>query len=616
MHVGLALPFYFDPERLKADLAQIRSEEWTPHYNQNDFGGDWRGVALRSPTGHITNLTAPFTAASTFADTALMTRCVYLREVAASFLCPLKAVRLLSLAPGSFIREHVDNALVYEDGEMRIHIPVQTSTDVEFYVAGERLNLEEGHSYYVNVNLPHRITNRGRSDRVHLIIDLEVNDWVDALVGEARARHSAIARIAPPPRGFDDFASLVLSDTKLRERLLGISDRWEFVEATVRLARERGFDLIQPDVEAALRVNVLNGVPVRRVPRFEPGHSKVGWTPIEVHWRNGSPFLEWIYTGERRFTEPFFTQTVQNCLYAPFTLAFRQESRLDHMDESELTAHSMAPSGFIFHTSRCGSTLVAQMLASLPSTVVLSEPPLLDQVLQAHLHRETLGFEEQVNWFRRLVLMLGQRRTGAETHFFIKLDAWHIHRLRLVRAAFPDTPCVFLFRDPVQVLRSHELSPGMQCLPGAMPDARVLGLATEDIIRLSRAEWCTRVIAKIYQAALASRHDVKMLFVDFSGLPQAVYSHVARHFSLHLEEPDLARMRERSRFEARTGLPWSTEEERAAEERTSTAPATASQDFDGSELTMLYAELQQVAEAQPLLGNSKVALEKGERLNG
>jgi Aspartyl/Asparaginyl beta-hydroxylase len=196
MHAGLALPFRFDPERLKSDLALVRREEWTPHYNERDFGGDWRGVALRSQTGDITYLWAAFVGASGFRDTALMRRCDYFREAIAAFECPLKSVRLLSLGPGSFIREHTDHALTYEDGEMRIHIPVQTSADVEFHVDGKRLLLEEGHSYYINVNLPHRITNGSSIDRVHLIVDLEVNDWVHELVRAARDAGSAIPKVS------------------------------------------------------------------------------------------------------------------------------------------------------------------------------------------------------------------------------------------------------------------------------------------------------------------------------------------------------------------------------------------------------------------------------------
>lgn len=590
MHAGLALPFRFDPQRLKSDLALIHPAEWTPHYNQSDYEGDWRGAALRSSTGSIATLTAIYAPASNFLDTPLMARCSYFREAVSAFACPLKSVRLLSLAPGSFIREHTDNALVYEDGEMRIHIPVETSTQVEFYVAGERLLFEEGHSYYVNVNLPHRITNRSAAERIHLVIDLEVNDWVHQLVHEARAQKCAIPRIAPPPRSFDDFASLVFDNPALCETLHSIADRAEFISTAVRLAHERNFDLLQADLEAALHIN-MNTTPKRRIPRVEPAHGKVGWTPIDLHFRNRQPFLEWIYTGSRRFTEPFFEDTVRNCLCTPFTAAFRQECRLDTTDEADFSIDTLAPSGFIFHTSRCGSTLVAQMLASLPCATVLSEPPVLDQVLQAHLQLPDLSFDEQVSWLRRIILALGQRRTGSETHYFLKLDSWHIHRLPLLRAAFPETPCLFLFRDPLEILRSQALSPGLQALPGAMQDPRALGLAIEDIPRLHPDEWCARVLLNICASALKYRDDPQTLFVDYTALPDAVFGPITRHFSLALDETDAARMRDCTRFYAKDRSPWpQSPAEPLDPQRVETL-----RNLSATLLTPLYAELRAAA---------------------
>src|SRR5580700_1748325 len=180
---GYVLPFQFDPHRLQTDLAGIQPEEWSPHYNERDFGGDWRGVALRSASASPRDLNAGPSVVG-FVDTPLLDRCPYFRAVLGAFRCPLKSVRLLSLAPGSYIREHSDNALEYEDGEIRIHVPVLTSALVEFYVSGERLLLEEGGCYYVNVNLPHRVNNRGTAARVHLVIDAAVDDWVRDLFAE------------------------------------------------------------------------------------------------------------------------------------------------------------------------------------------------------------------------------------------------------------------------------------------------------------------------------------------------------------------------------------------------------------------------------------------------
>jgi Aspartyl/Asparaginyl beta-hydroxylase len=588
MNVGLKLPFQFDAVRLKADLASVAHEEWTPHYNQQDFGGEWRGLALRSPTGRLDDLSAPFTNASTFVDTPLMTRCCYFREAASMFQCPLKAVRLLSLEPGSFIREHTDNALVYEDGEMRIHIPVQTSAQVEFYVAGERLRLDEGSSYYINVNLPHRITNRGGEARIHLILDVEVNDWVHKLVWEAREQGAAIPRMAPPERNFDDFASLVLDEPGLREALSSYSEASEFVEATLCAARDRGFDVSQADVEAALHVNFLNGAPVRRVPRFEPEHSKIGWTPAQAHFRTAGCFLEWIYTGARRFTEPFFADSVRACLRNPFSVAFRQESRLDSMEETELAAQAIPPSGFIFHMSRCGSTLVGQMLASSPRAVVLSEPAPVDDILQAHLRLPGLTFDEQAAWVRRTVLALGQPRTGSETHYFVTLDAWDVHRLALLRAAFPETPLLFLFRHPEQVLLSHAANPSILSLPGGMPDPHVLGLELADVTRFDRDGWCAAVLTRICESALAWRDDTRLLFVEYENLPGAVYGPIARHFRLELDSEELERMRELARFDSNSGF-LSSEGEPLPRD---TGRAESVRQLCAGKLSELYAALQ------------------------
>ncbi|MCU1258415.1 MAG: Aspartyl/Asparaginyl beta-hydroxylase, partial [Bryobacterales bacterium] len=302
---GLKLPFRFDPALLKHDLALISSDEWSPHYNEREFGGQWQGVALRSAAGSHRDILAGNAGRSDFTNTLLLERCTYFREVLSAFQCPLKSVRLLSLAPGSFIREHSDRALGYEDGEIRIHIPIQTNTGVEFYVCGERLLLEEGECYYVNVNLPHRVNNRGLSSRIHLVIDAEVNDWVDHIF---REKGRPIKRSALPPGNLEEFRNLVFREESLREMLRGISDRGQFIERTIVLGRERGFNFHESDIDAGFRSRptVLS-------------HAPAGWTPVKV----GLLEAEWVFTGGRRFTEPFFEDTVRAFLRHPFAALFR-----------------------------------------------------------------------------------------------------------------------------------------------------------------------------------------------------------------------------------------------------------------------------------------------------
>ena len=514
----LVLPFRFDAARLKADLARVQAEEWTPHYNDRDYGGVWRGAALRSATGATDHLLAKDPKARPFVDTPLAERCPYFREVMAAFPCPLKSVRLLGLAPRSFIREHSDDALDYEDSEVRIHVPIQTNPGVEFYLSGERLLLEEGGCYYLNVNLPHRVNNRGCSERIHLVIDAEVDGWVRELFERGRAEGWRIPRSAPPEGGIEDFRRLVLADETLQQRLWDIADRQEFCEAAVKIGAELGFDLNEADADAATRHPMKSAPP------------SPGWTPIRIHFRSAGAFVEWADTGETAPREPFTDETVHACLRRPLTAFLRCEQ--------PLVDTNATPAGFIYHMSRCGSTLAARMLAAVEGIAVFSEVACIDRIVLADLSAPELTPPEQARYLRNLI--------GAMAHdrCVVKLDAWHIHRLPLIRAAFPDTPWVFVYRDPLEVMVSHLRMPGIQASPGAM-DARALGLEAADITRFQRDEWCARVLAGFLRSALKFREDPGALFIDYRELPEAVFDSIAPHFGLTLSAQDREAMWER-----------------------------------------------------------------------
>ena len=181
MFTSLKLPFHFDPGHLTADLSVIAPDEWVPHFNKSIYEGDWSGVALRSIGGKAMQLYPDPTATERFADTETLGRCPYYREVLAAFQCPLTSARLLRLRAGSSIAEHRDYRLGYEDGEVRLHVPIVTDPEVAFFLNGERVPMAADECWYLNVNLPHRVANRSRIDRIHLVIDCVVNEWLTAL---------------------------------------------------------------------------------------------------------------------------------------------------------------------------------------------------------------------------------------------------------------------------------------------------------------------------------------------------------------------------------------------------------------------------------------------------
>ncbi len=178
----------FDPTRLQADLDEVAAAEYVPHFNTGYYEGDWSAVPLRSVGGRAGNIYPDPTAKTAFAATPLLARCPYVREVLAFFACPQQAVRFLRLKAGSVVKEHTDLDLGYEDGEVRLHIPVRTNPEVVFMLGGARVEMREGECWYNNFNLPHSVANRGSTDRIHLVIDCVVNEWLDALLTADAAR--------------------------------------------------------------------------------------------------------------------------------------------------------------------------------------------------------------------------------------------------------------------------------------------------------------------------------------------------------------------------------------------------------------------------------------------
>lgn len=536
--LGLKLPFHFDPALLKRDLAQVRADEWSPHYNEGDFGGQWTGVALRSAAGSLRDLHAGHAGQTEYLDTDLLARCAYFRAILQRFPCPLKSVRLLSLAPGSFIREHCDHALGFEDGEIRIHIPIETNTHVEFYLCGERLLLEEGGCYYVNVNLPHRVNNRGLAPRVHLVIDARVDNWVRALFAECDASGGEIPRSDLPPGGFDEFAERVFAEEALREKLRAIPDRRKLLRAVEREAAQRGFDLNEADIEAACRSTQA----------AESGSTE-GWLPIRISLRQSQPWATWIYAAGDPFTAPFFDEEVGARLRDPFTSLFRREMPLP-------PGPMVRPDGFIFHLSRCGSTLISRSLAAVESMLVLSEPPPVDEIVRT----------EQPQWLEWIVSALGRARAPRQTGYVVKLDSWHIRSLAMFRAAFPDVPWIFVYRDPLEVLVSQMLRPGIHASPGAM-DPAILGMRAEYITGLTRQQWCTRVMEGFFAAALDFRDDPLGMFVDYEELPGAIDQKIVRHFGLELTCEEKARVEAATRMDAKNPVAGFTSDRDAKRKR-------------------------------------------------
>ena len=191
MEDRLKLPLSFSPAALRQDLDRLRSDAWIEHFVKQNYDGDWSAIALRMPASavgmHPIASICAHGGDQDWVDAPLLANSPAFREVLAAFHCPLESVRLMRLAPGSDIKQHRDPDLAFEDGSVRLHVPVQTNPRVEFYLNDQQVVMAAGECWYLRLSDPHRVSNHGDCDRVHIVIDARVNSWLEELFRESGA---------------------------------------------------------------------------------------------------------------------------------------------------------------------------------------------------------------------------------------------------------------------------------------------------------------------------------------------------------------------------------------------------------------------------------------------
>ena len=175
------LPLTFNSKRLQQDLEKLLHNQWVSHINQSVHDGGWCALPLRSVDGKVDSITVAELNPERYQNTLYLEQSDYLKEVVSSFQCNIVSARLMLLKAGEEIRRHTDMDLCFEDGCVRLHIPIQTHADVTFLINDQPVHFAEGECWYMNANYPHEVKNGSSIDRARLVIDCIVNDWLRGL---------------------------------------------------------------------------------------------------------------------------------------------------------------------------------------------------------------------------------------------------------------------------------------------------------------------------------------------------------------------------------------------------------------------------------------------------
>lgn len=261
--------------------------------------------------------------------------------------------------------------------------------------------------------------------------------------------------------------------------------------------------------------------------RYQPHKKQVNWLIPTGHATE--PFQDETIL---RYRQHLFNQIIQPCT----SLAFAQQQSVG----------GVKPAGFIFHLSRCGSTLISGCLSELNSTCVLSESPLLTELLLDG----NLSLQEQQIALRTFINL----QAAAFSHrpnMVIKWNAWDIFRWELIRSVYPQVPAIFLVRDPVEILASHQRMAGWH-MAGDIRLASIHPVffsRDADQTLLSRR---SHVLAALLGEMNKHKGNPAILPVDYRLLDAEQIRAICHHFGIFPAEDTFLELTQRLKFHSKT----------------------------------------------------------------
>jgi hypothetical protein len=333
------------------------------------------------------------------------------------------------------------------------------------------------------------------------------------------------------------FRTMVSQDPALQDRLAPLYVPEQFVAAAVAAGASQGIPLDEAMLHEALKPDPLGVARWSGGDAGNDGFPTRQWLPTAIVPTPQGAAMSWAHFAGQALRDSFFETAARRAAGLPINRLLGKRSTLQSLIDAPIPDDALSPDGFIFHMSRCGSTLAAQMVAALPGAIVPSEAAPIDGAIQLNHQIPGLPLDIHARVLRAVVAALGRNRTGDDRRYVIKLDAWNIKALPLFRAAFPDTPWVFMYRDPVEVMVSQKRQAGMMAVPGELPPDAFATDSEESTLAHS-----ANVLGQICQTAVDGMAGGGGMLINYNEMPDAVPNRMLPHFGIAIDTADRAAM--------------------------------------------------------------------------
>jgi hypothetical protein len=286
--------------------------------------------------------------------------------------------------------------------------------------------------------------------------------------------------------------------------------------------------------------------------------ARLNQTPITSDVRLAGKWLAYRYQPGKRLvnwlvpvghaTEPFHDEYISRCRQLLFNQLIQPCTSLNMVRQQSEGCAAVQPAGFIFHLSRCGSTLVSGCLSELDSTCVFSESPLLTELL---LDKHLSAIEQQS--LLGIFINLQAAAFPDRPNMIIKWNAWDIFQWELIRGLYPRVPAIFLVRDPVEILASHQHSAGRH-----MANDRSLMDYYPMLAATNRSDSVGSVLDQrihmlkvLLQGMYESLPEARVRLLDYRQLNAAIMGDLIGYFNLGVDDSVLLKIHTRMQFNSK-----------------------------------------------------------------
>lgn len=158
---------FIDKTLIEETLIDLKNYNWSPVWADKRYAGDhWMTCPLIEEFNKTPNFIS-------FALAAVIEE---------KMKCKIKNLMFYAMLPGGDIPPHRDMVGNVGFGGLRLHVPIITNDKVNFVVAGKKVVMGVSELWALDTSYTHSVSNFGSENRIHLVMDVIVNDWVLSLL--------------------------------------------------------------------------------------------------------------------------------------------------------------------------------------------------------------------------------------------------------------------------------------------------------------------------------------------------------------------------------------------------------------------------------------------------